>query len=93
MCSHTLIIAPPSFSGADVYDRASIFLESLYRDMRKGKCGQNAVIVSHGLFCRLFLTRFYRWKVSHYIIADHVCIMVVFLHCSSSDYVLMLLYT
>ena len=51
-------------SGADVFDRVSIFLESLYRDMGKGRCGQNAVIVSHGLFCRLFLTRFYHWPVS-----------------------------
>ena len=50
-------------SGADVYDRVSMFLESLYRDMEKGRCGQNAIIVSHGLFCRLFLTRFYHWKV------------------------------
>ncbi len=51
------------FSGADVYDRVSIFLESMYRDMYKGNCGQNVIIVSHGLFCRLFLTRFYRWPV------------------------------
>lgn len=41
-----------------------MFLESLYRDMGKGKCGHNVVIISHGLFCRLFLTRFYRWTVS-----------------------------
>ena len=53
------------YSGADVYDRVSNFLESLYRDMDKGKCGENAIIVSHGLFCRLFLTRFYRWPVSN----------------------------
>lgn len=51
-------------SGADVFDRVSLFLDSLYRDMEKGKCGQNAIIVSHGLFCRLFLTRFYHWQVS-----------------------------
>jgi broad specificity phosphatase PhoE len=51
------------YSGADVYDRVSMFLDSLYRDMRKGHCGENVVIVSHGLFCRLFLTRFYHWKV------------------------------
>ena len=55
-------------SGADVFDRVSTFLETLYRDMRKGRCGQNAIIVSHGLFCRLFLTRFYHWKVSHLLL-------------------------
>ena len=51
-------------SGADVYDRVSTFLETLYRDMEKGGCGQNAIIVSHGLFCRLFLARYYHWSVS-----------------------------
>ena len=50
-------------SGADVYDRVSTFLETLYRDMEKGGCGNNAVLVSHGLFCRLFLMRYYHWKV------------------------------
>lgn len=47
-----------------MYDRVSMFLESLYRDMERGICGNNIIIVSHGLFCRLFLTRFYYWKVS-----------------------------
>lgn len=51
------------YSGADVFDRVSTFLETLYRDMEKGGCGDNAILVSHGLFCRLFLTRFYHWSV------------------------------
>ena len=51
-------------SGSDVYDRVSTFLETMYRDMEKGGCGQNTIIVSHGLFCRLFLTRYYHWSVS-----------------------------
>ena len=51
-------------SGADVFDRVSMFLETLYRDMQKGLCGQNVLLISHGLFCRLFLTRFYHWSVS-----------------------------
>ncbi len=53
-----------SHSGADVYDRVSTFLETMYRDMEKGGCGQNTIIVSHGLFCRLFLMRYYHWPVS-----------------------------
>ena len=51
-------------SGADVFDRVSMFLETLYRDMKKGICGKNTIIISHGLFCRLFLTRYYHWTVS-----------------------------
>lgn len=47
-----------------MYDRVSTFLETLYRDMRKGGCGENAIIVSHGFFCRLFLMRFFHWTVS-----------------------------
>ena len=50
-------------SGSDVFNRVSTFLETLYRDMAKGGCGDNAILVSHGLFCRLFLTRFYHWSV------------------------------
>ena len=43
-----------------------MFLETLYRDMEKGTCGQNTIIVTHGLFCRLFLTRYYHWSVGPY---------------------------
>lgn len=69
-CYHCLsniteIIYCVMFSGADVFDRVSMFLETLYRDMEKGTCGQNTIIVSHGLFCRLFLTRYYHWTVSY----------------------------
>lgn len=34
--------------------------------MQKGFCGQNAILVSHGLFCRLFLTRFFHWSVEKF---------------------------
>lgn len=46
-----------------MYDRVSTFLETLYRDMEKGGCGDNAIMISHGLFCRFFLMRFFHWKV------------------------------
>ena len=52
-------------SGADVYDRASLFLDTLFREMDDGHHDptQNIVIVSHGLFMRLFLMRYFRWNV------------------------------
>jgi broad specificity phosphatase PhoE len=52
-------------SGADVYDRASLFLDTLFREMDSGHHDptQNIVIVSHGLFMRLFLMRYFRWNV------------------------------
>ena len=49
-------------AGADVYDRVSTFMETLYRDMDTGNF-QSMCLVSHGLTCRLFLMRFLRWPV------------------------------
>jgi len=56
---------PCGESGADVYDRASLFLDTLFREMDNGHHDptQNIVIISHGLFMRLFLTRYFRWTV------------------------------
>lgn len=50
-------------SGADVYDRVSLFLDTLFREMDNGHHDptQNIVIVSHELFMRLFLMRYFRW--------------------------------
>lgn len=52
-------------SGADVYDRASLFLDTLFREMDNGYHDptQNIIIVSHELFMRLFLMRYFRWTV------------------------------
>jgi len=52
-------------SGADVYDRVTLFLDSLFREMDNGHHGptENIVIVSHELFMRLFLMRYFRWSV------------------------------
>ena len=57
-----------------MFNRVSTFLETLYRDMAKGGCGDNAILVSHGLFCRLFLTRFYHWTV-----CDDKCLSYYFI--------------
>ena len=51
--------------------RVSTFLETLYRDMEKGGCGDNALLVSHGLFCRLFLTSYFHWRVN--TVQFHLC--------------------
>lgn len=58
---------PSGESGADVYDRVSSFIESLYREMDSlQNPNLNMVIVTHGLFIRLFLMRFYRWPVKKF---------------------------
>ncbi len=52
---------PCGESGADVYDRVSGFLETLFRHFeRKDMAARNVVIVTHGLFIRLFLMRYFR---------------------------------
>ncbi|CAF3360868.1 unnamed protein product [Rotaria sp. Silwood2] len=54
-------------SGADVYDRVSSFMDSLFREMDNSLMSNNNIlIVSHGLFLRLFLMRFYRWPVEKF---------------------------
>ena len=44
-------------SPADVYLRASVFLESLYREIGRSR-KRNVLIVAHGMFIRCFVMRF-----------------------------------
>ena len=57
---------PDGESGADVYDRVSAFLETLYRDFARPDYPQNTLIVSHGITMRLFLMRWYHWSVEEF---------------------------
>ena len=57
---------PDGESGADVFDRISTFLESMYRDFNKDDFPANALIVSHGMTMRLFLMRWFHWSVEDF---------------------------
>ena len=57
---------PDGESGADVYDRVSIFLETLNRDFSKPDYPQNVLIVTHGMTLRLFLMRWFHWSVEEF---------------------------
>jgi len=57
---------PDGESGADVYDRVSTFLETLFRDFNKTNYPQNTLIVTHGLTLRLFLMRWFHWTVEEF---------------------------
>lgn len=57
---------PDGESGADVYDRVSIFLETLYRDFQKFDYPENTLIVTHGMTLRLFLMRWFHWSVEEF---------------------------
>lgn len=56
---------PQGESGADVYDRVSTWLESLFREMAYGEIDDQTtlLVVTHGLTGRLFLMRWFHWTV------------------------------
>ena len=53
-------------SGADVYDRAGVFLESLWRSFEQPDHPPNVLIVTHGLTMRLFCMRWLHWSVAEF---------------------------
>jgi len=53
-------------SCADVYDRVSDFMHSLYRDFEKGNYPDNVILVTHGMTLRIFLMRWFRWTVEEF---------------------------
>jgi len=64
---------PEGESAADVFDRVTSFLESLWRDIHMkrinrdhGSCDLNLVIVSHGLASRVFLMKWFKWTVQQF---------------------------
>ena len=57
---------PNGESCADVYDRMSGFMNSLYRLFDKDNCPDNLLIVSHSVAIRCFLARWYHWTVEYF---------------------------
>ncbi|KAJ7569889.1 hypothetical protein O6H91_01G098800 [Diphasiastrum complanatum] len=60
---------PEGESAADVFDRVTSFLESLWRDMNRGldsSTNLNLIIVSHGVTMRVFLMRWFKWTTEQY---------------------------
>ncbi|KAK9062280.1 hypothetical protein SSX86_019466 [Deinandra increscens subsp. villosa] len=63
---------PEGESAADVYDRVSSFLESLWRDIDMNRLQHdpsndlNLIIVSHGLASRVFLMKWFKWTVEQF---------------------------
>jgi len=60
---------PNGESGADVYDRVTIFEDHMIRDINAGRFsdGTNLVLVTHGLALRIFLMRWFHWTVEQYL--------------------------
>jgi broad specificity phosphatase PhoE len=81
---------PNGESGADVYDRLSTFFESLHRDFQKTDYPPVAAIITHGMLIRLFLMRWYRWRVEefHRLRNPGFCQLVVMKRDEQGDFVL-----
>jgi broad specificity phosphatase PhoE len=63
---------PTGESGADgnsifddklVCERVATFIDSLHRNFKEKKKAKNAILVTHGLTCRLFLMKWFHWDV------------------------------
>jgi len=59
---------PNGESGADVYDRLTVFEDHLVRDIDAGVFpeGTSIVLVTHGLALRVLLARWFHWTVAEY---------------------------
>ena len=60
---------PNGESGADVYDRITIFEDHMIRDINAGRFADdtNLVLVTHGLALRIFLMRWFHWTVDQFL--------------------------
>lgn len=51
-------------SSADVFDRVSLFNETMWRDFAKNRMDEGVVLIfGHGLINRLFIMRWFNWQV------------------------------
>lgn len=57
---------PHGESGADVFDRVTTFIDTLHRDFEKETFPTNLVICTHGLTIKVFLMRWFHWKVEDF---------------------------
>jgi broad specificity phosphatase PhoE len=77
---------PDGESGADVYDRVSIFLETLHRDFQKSDYAENVLIVTHGMTLRLFLMRWFHWSVEEFeLLRNPLNCQIVIMQKDSND--------
>lgn len=53
-------------SCADVYDRTSDFMGTMFRDFEKPNFPENVVIIAHGMTNRVFLMRFFHCSVEEF---------------------------
>lgn len=63
---HFFYRIPHGESAADVYDRCSSFNDTLFRQFKKDDFPEVLVLVTHGIWARVFLQRWFRWTVEYF---------------------------
>ncbi|GME85614.1 unnamed protein product [Ambrosiozyma monospora] len=63
---HFFYRIPHGESAADVYDRCASFNETLFRQFNKANFPSVLVLVTHGIWARVFLTKWFRWSVEYF---------------------------
>lgn len=63
---HFFYRIPFGESAADVYDRCASFNETLFRQFSKDSFPSVLVLVTHGIWARVFLMKWFRWSVEHF---------------------------
>jgi broad specificity phosphatase PhoE len=59
---HFFYRIPHGESAADVYDRCAGFNETLFRQFNSDKFPEVLVLVTHGIWARVFLMKWFRWS-------------------------------
>lgn len=63
---HFFYRIPHGESAADVYDRVTSFNESLYRKFERDSFPNVLVLVTHGIWARVFLMKWFRWSYEEF---------------------------
>lgn len=63
---HFFYRIPHGESAADVYDRCSSFNETLFRQFSRDDFPSVLVLVTHGIWARVFLQKWFRWSVEYF---------------------------
>jgi broad specificity phosphatase PhoE len=95
---------PEGESAADVFDRVTSFLESLWRDIDMNRLNRdvgnksadlNLVIVSHGVTMRVFLMRWFKWTTEQFELLNnpHNCEVRVMQLAKGGEYSLLVHHT
>ncbi|KAI5968942.1 hypothetical protein KGF57_000057 [Candida theae] len=63
---HFFYRIPHGESAADVYDRVATFNETLYRQFKSDDFPNILVLVSHGIWSRVFLMKWFKWTYEEF---------------------------